>query len=142
MNKNSKSLVLFSIFFGGFIFLISWMYLAPKTYPDSPDVPAQYQTVKNADEGYIIVHKAGCRRCRRASKAIVPAMTDVKVPVLVVEAGKVQNEAKNDSSYPNILSLYQVNNYPTILHLKSGVVVDRYSGTNPDKVEKILKGKN
>ncbi|GAP01069.1 thioredoxin [Fructobacillus fructosus] len=142
MNKKTKSFFLVSLFLGGFIILISWMYLSPKTYPDSHDVPTQYQTIKSADEGYIIIHKAGCKRCHQASKSIVPALSDVKVPILVVEAGKMQTEVKNDSSYPNILSLYQVNHYPTILHLKSGVVVDRYSGANRDKIEQILKGRN
>lgn len=142
MSKKTKSIVLVSLFLGGFIILISWMYFAPKTYPDSHDVPTQYQTVKSADEGYIIIHKAGCKRCRQASKSIMPALSDVKVPVLVVEVRKLQSEVKNDSSYPDIVSLYQVNNYPTILQLKSGVVVDRYSGTNRAQIEQILKGRH
>ncbi|GIC69398.1 thioredoxin family protein [Fructobacillus tropaeoli] len=143
LSNRKRTFLFFTGLIGLFILALSFMYFTPKTYPDTPNgqVPNEYATVKSAPDALIIVHKAGCQHCQQASKTIVPALDsskNQKRPVLVIESTNEHQKVSEGNSYPDILTDYGISRYPTILHLKNGTVVGRYTGTNVQQLKAIL----
>lgn len=88
--------------------------------------------IKTNDDSTILFYREDCKSCRSIFSYTVMEKDLFRKNIQLVNTNQPKNR--------HYITEYKLTEVPTFIHLKYGGQVERYSGTNISKIDKVIKG--
>lgn len=88
--------------------------------------------IKTNDESTILFYRDDCKSCRSIFSYTVMKRDLFRNDIQMINTNQPKNR--------HYISEYKLTEVPTFIHLKYGKIVERYSGTNIEKIDQVMKG--
>lgn len=88
--------------------------------------------IKTNNESTVLFYRDDCGSCRSIFYYTVMKRDLLRKNIQLVNTNQPKNR--------HYISEYKLTEVPTFIHLKYGKIAERYSGTNIEKIDQVIKG--